>query len=863
MAGLFTFVFCEVEGSVGLVEELGAVRFGRVLGECWRAVGGVFREFGGVEVDKEGDPSFVAFDSALAALDAVSEVLLVLAASRDSDVAGLRLKFGVHLGEAISVSGGFVGLSINRVARISAVAHGGQVVVSEETVRRVEVENPGRLEFVDLGRHRLKDLSEPQRLFQLVVSGVENEFGPLLSLEAYPTNLPAQLTPFVGRVSDVARVSALVCDGEARVVSLVGAGGVGKTRLALQAAAGVVELFPDGVFFIGLAPLRDSASVLGAIAEVVGVHTLGAESVDAALSRFLAGKHTLLVVDNFEHLSGAAGIVGGLVDRCDLLRILATSRQRLGTSSEVVFTVEPLAAPGNDVVLDVDEVRRFDSVSLFIDRGRAVQPRFAVDSGNVATVAGICRLLDGVPLAIELAAARLKLFSPQAILDRLSEQFSLLTTGARDAPDRHRSMNLTIGWSYDLLPNNEQVLFARLAIFNGGCTPEAAKSICDASSDVALSLVSKSLLRYVDGRFSMLQTIREFAQAKLDQIDPNRVIQKQHAQWYADFVEQAQPHLRDGQADWLSLVDADINNIRAAIETLGRLGENEARLAITTHLFGYWMTNGLTIEAREQIEPAFAACGDIDHMLRHDTLNALTFLAYRQGRIKDALELGEEDLNLVRKLNYLPQLAQALRVLAAVVHGAGNLVRAEALSRESLKISEKMRDDTSIARSLSHLANILIGQSRLDEAYEYCLRTLDVAHRQGLAGLEAETLTQLAEVDLERKRQNLATKWILNGFQVVKGLHDDYMVAFFLVLSAEVFLEHGEYIAGTKVLGAAEVLRKKTGSVVGPGSRQPQTAGRLKAVLSQETFKESWNQGTKLDATAATEYAIRLLKADQ
>ena len=442
------------------------------------------------------------------------------------------MRIGVHTGTPHVGEEGYVGVDVHRAARIAACGHGGQVLVSASTASLVGTEG-----LRDLGEHRLKDLSAPERIYQLG----DGDFPPLKSL--HRTNLPIPATAFLGRERELREVQELVSRADARVLTLTGPGGSGKTRLALQAAAVASDRYPGGVFWVPLAPLRDPGLVLETAGQAVGARDGLAEHIgDTAM---------LLLFDNFEHLTEASADLAGLLAACPRLDLLVTSREPLHVSGEQEYPVPALAPE--------------EGVDFFLARARAVKPDFGVDDA----VGEICRRLDDLPLALELAAARVKALAPAQILERLEQRLPLLTGGARDAPERQRTLRATIEWSYDLLNEGETLLFARLAVFRGGCTLEAAEEVAGASLDVMQSLVDKSLLRHAEERFWMLETIREYAAERLEQQGDGEILRQRHAGYFLRLAEEAEPHLTGSQqALWLERLEAEHDNFRLALDSL-------------------------------------------------------------------------------------------------------------------------------------------------------------------------------------------------------------------------------------------------------------------------------------------------------
>ncbi len=470
--GTVTFLFTDVEGSTELLARVGSDEYAQLIDEHRRLLRAAFADAGGREVDTQGDAFFVAFPSATGAVRAA------VRAQRETAATQLPIRVGIHTGEPSVGPAGYVGLDVPRAARICSAGHGGQVVISQSTRELVEDELPDGVALRDLGEHRLKDLTRPQRLSQLVIEGLSNEFPALRTLENRPTNLPVQPTALIGREREVAAVVERLRRKEVRLLTLTGPGGTGKTRLGLQAAAELLEDFPQGVFFVALAPISDPELVLPTIVQTIGLRESGAAPLVESLGHFLAEKRLLLLLDNLEHLVEAAPSLGELLAAAPQLKLLVTSRVPVHLAAEHEFHVPPLGLPETSHLPEVSSLQQYAAVALFIDRACAVKADFAVTNTNAPAVAEICVRLDGLPLAIELAAARTKLLSPQALLARLEQSLDLLTGGPRDAPARQQTLRATIDWSYQLLGPNEQTLFARLAVFAGGCTLEAAEAVC-------------------------------------------------------------------------------------------------------------------------------------------------------------------------------------------------------------------------------------------------------------------------------------------------------------------------------------------------------------------------------------------------
>ena len=551
-SGTVTFLFTDVEGSTKLLHELGPQGYAEALDRHRQVVREYCRRHEGVEVDTQGDAFFVAFPTAPGALEAAREV---------QDALAIPVRMGIHTGTPLLTDEGYVGTDVHRAARIAASGHGRQILVSSASAALL-----GSDGLRDLGEHRLKDLSAPERIYQ--VGG--DDYPPLKTL--YQTNLPIPATPFLGRERELAELGEFLGRDDVRLLTLLGPGGTGKTRLALQAVAGAAERYPDGVFWVPLAPLRDPGLVLESAAKAVGASD--------GLVDHVADKRLLLLLDNFEHLMAAAGELTPLLESCPNLNLVVTSRELLQLAPEQSYPVPPLDPQ--------------DGVHLFVARAKAVNPTFEPDDALPA----LCERLDNLPLALELAAARVRILSPQQLHERLTERLDLLKAG-RDADPRQQTLRATIEWSYDLLDEDEQRLFARLAVFRGGCTLATAETVAEADLDTVESLVDKSLLRHTDERFWMLETIRAFARERLDATGEEADLRRRHAVFALEFVEAAWRDMEDGgdQMAGLAQIDVEHDNLRAALEWARDSRADEVLLRLVAALAPFWPRRGYYAEA--------------------------------------------------------------------------------------------------------------------------------------------------------------------------------------------------------------------------------------------------------------------------
>jgi predicted ATPase/class 3 adenylate cyclase len=588
--GTVTLLFSDVEGSTRLLDRLGTERYEEVLQLHRRLLREAFARHDGYEFGTEGDALFVAFASAPDAVAAAEEGQQALAGASWPDDAAIKVRMGIHTGEPLASEANYVGMDVHRAARIVAVGHGGQALVSETTAALLDA-----TPLKDLGPHRLKDLLEPIRLHQLVVAGLAAEFPPLRSL--HRTNLPVPGTPFLGRDEELRELGCLLTAEEARVVTVTGPGGVGKTRLSLQAAVESAEAFPDGLFWVALAPLRDPLLLTATLAQALEVVEQPERTVTESVIAALKAKRALLVVDNCEHLLDAvAELARRLVQECPRLVVVCSSRERLGLRSERVFPVPPMTGS--------------DGEALFLERARAVEPRFAPDEH----VPAICAALDELPLAIELAAARVRSLSTAAVRERLAERLSLLTSRDRDRDERQRTLEATIAWSYDLLDAEEQRVLRALAVFAGGCALEAAETVAGADLDLLESLLDKSLLRHRsdeadEDRYWLLETIREYAAARLQEAGEGEVVREAHR---AYFLERAAALSGDGfrhDGSEVPLFRADRGNYRVVLLEALAGGDATTALSLVASLAHIWHRAGEVADGYRLAKAALALAG--------------------------------------------------------------------------------------------------------------------------------------------------------------------------------------------------------------------------------------------------------------
>jgi predicted ATPase/class 3 adenylate cyclase/DNA-binding CsgD family transcriptional regulator len=714
--GTVTLLFTDIEGSTRLLQQVGE-RYTTLLDACQSLLRSAFLQFDGCEVDTQGDSFFVAFARASDAIAAAVTAQRALVSHSWPEGTTVRVRMGLHTGEPQRSSEGYVGLDVHRAARIMSCAHGGQILLSPTTRALIEHDLPTGVSLRELGAHRLKDLQHPLQLFLLVIPDLPADFPPLRTLDLHPHNLPVQLTSFIGREKDVAKVTHLLLRDDVRLLTLTGPGGIGKTRLGLQVAAELSEQFAHGVFFVNLAPIADPALVLPTIAQTLGVQESTTRPMLDILQTVLQEKQMLLVLDNFEQVVGAGVEVAALLARCPRLTVLVTSRAALHLTGEHRFPVAPLALPDPRHLPDLVTLSQYEAVALFIARATAASPEFQMSNVTAPAVAELCVRLDGLPLAIELAAARITLLSPQALLARLGQRFTLLTGGAQDVLKRQQTLRNTIAWSYDLLEASEQRLFRRLCVFVGGMTLEAVEAVCAALGDEPgsvldglASLIDKSLLRQSESegeqpRFVMLETIREYGWEMLSASGEAEATRKAHADYYLALAEEAAPELSGTRmAEWMRRLELEHDNLRTAMNCLLERGEAAMALRMGAALAWFWELNFSLHEGWSFLEQALVGSEDVTVPVRARGLIAAGYLASFLGHFERGEVLGKAGLALFRSIGDTAGMGEAVHNLVASAFGRGDAVAVRSLFEESIVLNREAGNKTEMAYSLFYLA---------------------------------------------------------------------------------------------------------------------------------------------------------------
>lgn len=788
--GTVTFLFTDIEGSTSLVERLGPrsrVAFDRHDDLLRGAIEGQ----GGVVVRVEGDSFFAVFTSASDALAAAVGAQRLLQAE-DWGEAPVWVRMGIHTGDGTLGGADYHGIDVHRAARVAAVANGGQIVVSATAHSLLAGHPMPGVTFRDLGLHSLKDLPEKEHLFDVGIDGVRSSFPPIRTVDAVPNNLPVQLTTFIGRRRHVDAVLALL--GARRLITLTGPGGTGKTRMAIEVAAEATAGH-NGVYFVPLASITEPELVVPTIVSTIGLR-IEADYLER-LIEYLAGKRWLLVLDNFEQVLDAGPDVARLVAECPEVTVLVTSRAALRVAGEQEYPVPPLDIPAGGS--DPAELLSYEAVALFVDRAAAANPGFVLDSANAEAVCRLAARLDGLPLALELAAARTDILPPVAIVDRISRRLDVLSGGRRDAPERQRTIRATIAWSYDLLDVDAKRLFETLGVFVGGAEIEAIEAVGESPDvlDLLANLVQQSLVqRRTAGaglRFSMLETIRQFAFDQLEEHDEAAAARRRHLRWYLDLATAAEPELTgpDG-ADWLGRLDADIDNIRAALAWAVESGAGDEAAEIVGALWRYWHMRGLLQEGRERAAAVLGMAGLSDaSSLR--AREAAGGLAYWQGDEPEARRHYGAAVDLARSIGDRSSIANALYNAAFPYLIGMDWGAMKGLLEESHALYRDLEDRAGIAKVMWGLGNMHKFTGELDAALADFGTALSEYEALGDRFMRGWTHRSLGGVLRRMGDLAGARRHVTEGLQIFSAAGDVSGMVFHLRDAAELFLEEGRF----------------------------------------------------------------------
>ncbi|HLX57582.1 MAG TPA: tetratricopeptide repeat protein [Ktedonobacteraceae bacterium] len=833
--GTVTFLFTDIEGSTTRWEHH-PESMRAALARHDTLLRSVITAHGGFVFKMMGDAVYAVFAVASDAVAAAVAAQQAVNTEEWGEVGSLRVRMALHTGAAQSRDQDYFGPTLNRVARVLSTGYGGQVLLSVATVELVRDALPMGVTVKDLGEHPLKDLLRPEHVYQLVIPDLPDEFPALKSLERHPHNLPTQPTPFVGREQEMTNLYDLLRRPDVRLVTLTGPAGVGKTRLALQVAAELSDLFADGLFLVPLAPVNDPEQTVPAITQTLGISDLSGQTPLTQLKGVLKDKQMLLVLDNFEQVIPAAVQMAELLAACPQLKIIVTSQVVLRLQAEREFSVSPLSLPNPKRLPDIIALSQYEAVALFIQRSQMVKPDFVVTNANAPAVAAICVRLDGLPLAIELAAARSKFFAPQALLTRLEQGLAMLTGGARDLPARQQTLRGAIAWSYNLLTSEQQILFRRLAVFVDGCMWEAAEIVCRAAGDLVgdvldglLSLVDKSLLRQQEStegepRFWMLQTLREFGLEVLASAGEMKVTREAHAEYYLALAEEAESHLRGaGQARWFAQLQQEHENLRTGLTFLleqarvqtetqeGRQHTEQAlRLCVALHEF--WDSRGYMREGLNFLKRSLVGRSVVAPALGAKALYVASDLAWSIDDAERAEALCGESLSLYRELGDTAGIASCLLLLGTVARTKGQYATARARLEEAALFQE-IGDRWRKGRGYTELARIATEQGQYERAHALLEESLELYQALGdqqRIGWVRYLLARLLFVSQQdpARAQRLAEQ----SLALLRELGDSF-IGFPLGLLGQMLLVQGEHVRAHSLLEESVALFQEVGDL--------------------------------------------------
>jgi predicted ATPase/class 3 adenylate cyclase/Tfp pilus assembly protein PilF len=884
-AGTVSFVFTDIEGSTQLLQQLGP-RYADALLAHQRLLRAAFAAHSGYEVDTQGDSFFVAFATAPDALVAAVDAAQALAQHAWPEGTSLRVRMGLHSGAPQLVGTRYIGLDVHRAARIAAAGHGGQILLSEAMAGLVRHDLPGDLTLRDLGAHRLKDLQQAEHIYQAVLADLPSDFPALRSLEAHPHNLSIQTTPLLGREREVAAVCALLRRADVRLVTLTGPGGIGKTRLSLQVAAELLDAFPDGVWQVRLSRLTDPALVIPTIATTLDLKERGGTPLTDVLRGYLRDKQLLLVLDNFEQVAKAAPQIGDLLAASPSVQVLVTSRVTLHLSGEHEYALRPLALPDPQHLPPPERLSQYAAVALFIERAQAAQADFAVTNATAPAVAEICARLDGLPLAIELAAVRVKLLPPPALLKRLEHALPVLTGGARNLDARQQTMRNTLAWSYELLSADERRLFRRLAVFVGGCTLEAAEAVCAAPLGVDVldglsRLVDHSLVQQREeggeARFVMLHIIREFALERLEASGEAEAVRRSHLAFHSGLAELAYQQYIDPQRDQsaatFARLDREHDNVRAAlgfvraqVDASVNRADGVEGVRMAGALGYFWWRRGYLSEGREWLEGLLASAFDEQNQAVDASMPpaALTraleragYLALWQNDYVQATRRLESALVLARDAGVSAIAADAQHALALVAFYQGDLERARMVFAEEVEQARAQQEPYLLARAILNLGIVADYLGELNQAaaaFEEAL-ALDRQRHSTDVHLDIGNLGHLA---LRQGALDRAEVLFNEALVLSKQASDKIMMVYSLEQLATVAEERGHHERAARLLGSAAGVRAiiATTSALYEQADIDRVATRARTALGEDMWLAAYAAGRALSLEEAMAEAL-------
>ena len=880
--GNVTFLFTDIEGSTKLSQEFPDT-IQSALEKHHSILHNAVESNNGFVFKIIGDAFCCAFDNADKAVKAAVEAQLTLENVKWED-AVIRVRMGIHTGNAEWNGKEYMGyITLARSARIMSCGYGQQILISNSAYQLLTDDNKNKisgnfaesassetdfenkLSFRDLGERRMKDVIQPIKLYQILFQGLREDFPPLKTLDARPNNLPVQISGFIGREKVIKEVKDLL--GNSRLLTIIGTGGSGKTRLAMQTGADLIDDFANGVFIAELAPVTNSSLLVQTVIYSLGLKEEQNKTPDEILTDFMKDKELLLILDNCEHLIHECALLAKtLLNKCPKLKLIITSREALNCAGEQILRLPSMTLPDLSTEITPEMIMNYESVRLFIERALSVNPDFRVNEKNAFSLAKICTRLDGIPLAIELAAARVKIMTIEKISERLNDRFSLLTGGNRTSLPRQQTLKALIDWSYDLLSENEKILWSRLSVFTGGWTLEAAEEICsdeilikDDILDLLSHLTEKSIIiyDYENERYRILETIKQYGESKLsDEIQRTRLVSK-HLNYFNNTAFSLNLAGPDAEIRILKL-ESDHNNYIAAIESSITNGDIEKCAALANILSIFWEIRGYSSTGLRLIDKILNNSEGISKITEAKLYNAASTLNRLLGNNDKSREFILKSLELLRKENDKSELINSIIVLANTEAGTGNFDKAEKLYNESLALSREIDYVNGIAFSLNNLGNISLVRGNYDDAEKIILESLEFHKRSGNKRNLCFALDSLGNIYSEKGKPEQAKYYLTESLEISREVGDKSGIAFALHNLAGIMLSDGNYEEGLKYNEESLKLRTEIGEKTGI-AYSLDNIGRT--LLEQKKFIEAqkyFNESLKLRIDSGDMHAILL-----
>ena len=874
-SGTVTFLFTDIEGSTRLWEKEPA-RMQSALARHDALARNAVESHRGTVVKMTGDGLHAVFDLPLDAIGATLQLQQALVDHEATSGVALRVRCGLHLGVVERRDNDYFGNAVNRTARIMAVAHGGQVIISQAVVDRVVDRLPDTVSLRDLGSVRLRDLARPERVYQVIHPQLRQDFPALRSLDVTPNNLPQQITSFVGREPALAEVRQLLTN--TRLLTVVGVGGLGKTRLSLQVGAEVLDDYTDGVWFVELAPLSDARLVPQAVASVLGVKEEPGRPVQEALLKFVKDRQLLLIMDNCEHMAHAcAGLARQLLQSGPQVKLLASSRESLHVVGETTYPLSTLAVPDPKQELPVAALAQYEAVHLFSDRALAAQPVFQVNHTNAAAVTNICRRLDGIPLAIELAAARVRALSVETIAERLSDRFHLLTGGDAASLPRLQTLRACIDWSYDLLTAPERSLLGRLAVFAGGWTLEAAEAVGIGGEvdrrdvlDLLSRLVEKSLVEFdAGGRYRLLETVRQYAQERLNEAGDGEEVRARHVDFFLALAEETAPGLvgpEPAQA-LVRLADEQENLFLAHRHCKNAADGAQKDLRLVHALTHLWPGNGrMELGFSMTVEALTCAGSAASDRLRGKVLGDAAYLSCSLGRYAETVAYAQEKLAIARVATDAKGASVAHFWLGAASMAEGDRAAARRHQEDGVALSRELGDSGNLAGALSGLADVIRGDGELDTARSLYREALELFREAGERSNFAITLINLAAVAIASADHARARELLREAAAITAETRSKQLEQLVLEILAQLWASVGEWARATHLDAAAAARLTEMGFRRSPADEQSrarmmanarQALGEAGFATAQSSGRAASFEETLADAHAWLEVPVQ------